>query len=213
VRADADPTLFKRMPEQRVLTLLASLGVIEKADPHLYFRGRTAGRPGLRPSSDLALGLRQVFDTRTAKPVAAVSAPSLTVLHYDSYCSEEFVRKWTVLLESGSGMKQNGHRALVAGAVSALRSLDLSETARAAWFDRLFERVALDDVETLTRLRLLDEIDPDARMRSDVQVPDEDVAQLRALLERVREGVPKGPFHPRSGKQRSKYLAQLKLGI
>jgi hypothetical protein len=213
LRPESDPTLFKPMPDQDVLTLLASLGLIRKADARFYFRGHRAGRPGVRPSPDLVLGTHNVTDAGTSAHVAAVEVPGLTLLHYVSYSSDEFVRKWTANLDSGADLEQNDHRALLAGAVSALLSLDLTEEARATWFDRLFERVALDDVDTLSRLRLLVEVDPDARVRPAPRVQPEDVAQLRTLLDRVHD-VPKRQFHPRSGSGRAaKTVEKLRRGI
>jgi hypothetical protein len=213
LRPGADPTLFKRVPDQEVLTLLAALGVIRKARLHFYFRGNSAGGPGLRPSRGLALDTRHVIDTRTSEPVATVQVPGLTLLSYESYSSQEFVRTWTERLDSGRGLQQSGSRKQLARSVSALLSLDLTEASRAAWFDRLFERVALDDVDTLSRLRLLVDVDPDAVVRPDVHAPTEDVAQLRALLDRVHD-VPKKQFHPRAVKKRAaKTVAELRRGI
>ena len=208
-----DPTLFKRLLTDDELTLLSQLGVIPRANPRAYFRGHTSGRPGLRPSPDLALSPQHVVDTRTGDRLAAVEDPGLTVLHYESPDSQEFVRKWTALLDSGGGTKQYGKRELVARAVGALLALDLTAADRTTWFETLFERCAVDDVETLTRLRLLVEVDPDVAVQSAPPVPAVDVAQLRTLLDRAYE-VPKKQFRPRAVNRRAtKTLSRLRRGI
>ena len=117
---EGDPTLFKRLLTDDELTLLSQLGVIPRATPRAYFRGHTSGRPGLRPSPDLALSSQHVVDTRTGDRLAAVEDPGLTVLHYESPDSQEFVRKWTALLDSGGGTKQYGKRQLVADSLTTV---------------------------------------------------------------------------------------------
>jgi hypothetical protein len=197
LRPAGDPTLFKRMLSQDELTLLAVLGTIPAAKGRSYFRGHVTGKPGLRPSPGLALGLHHIVDTATGDRLPLVSDPGLTVLHYESHDGQEFVRKWLALLGSGGSVKQHRTREPLARSVSALMALDLSDAERAAWLEKLFERCALDDVDTLTRLRLLVEVDPDARVRSGPPAPPDAVRQLRALLERAY-GVPKKQFHPRA---------------
>ncbi len=213
LRPDGDPTLFKQVPDEHVLTLLASLGVIREAKERAYFRGPTTGKPGVRPADDLVLGLHHVLDLGTGERVPAVEDPALTFLHYESVSSQEFARKWSALVTSGGEAGKVSGRPLIAGAVSAMLSLDVSDDVRARWFDRLFERVALDDVETLARLRLLVEIDPDAGDRPATTTTAHDVAQLRTLLDRAHD-VPKQQFRPRAANsQAPKTLARLRRGV
>jgi hypothetical protein len=207
LRPTRSPTLFKQVPDQDVLTLLASLGVIAEAKERAYLRASTAPTPGLRPSADLTLGLHHVLEVGTGERVSAVTDPGLRVLRYDSVDPHAFARKWT-----GAGSAPGG-TPLLAEAVSALLALDLTDEARARWSDRLFERFALDDVETLTRLGLLVEIDPDVEVRPAAPVASADVAQLRTLLDRAHE-VPKLQFRPRATNGRApKTLARLRRGV
>ena len=213
MRPERDPTLFKRLLDGDELTLLAVLGVIPQATARSYFRGHVSGKPGLRPSADLALGLHHVIDLGTGERVEAVTDPGLTVLHYESYSGKEFVRKWMALLASGGDVKQHGAREPLARSIRALLSLDLDEAGRAAWLERLFERCALDDVDTLSRLHLLVEIEPDARVRASEPDAAAGIAQLGALLERAHP-VPKKQFRPRATNARTgKVLAGLRRGI
>ncbi len=215
LRPDRDPTLFKRKLTQDELALLTMLGSIPEAKGRSYFRGHITGKPGLRPSANLALGVHHIVDTTTGDRLPLVGDPGLTVLHYESHNGAEFVRKWMALLGSGGGVKQHKNRAPLARSVSALMALDLAEAERAAWLEKLFERSALDDVDTLSRLGLLVELDPDLRVRSGEPAPPDAVRQLRGLLDRAYD-VPKKQFHPRARareRRAAKTVADLQRGI
>ena len=68
-------------------------------------------------------------------------------------------------------------------------------TAAIAAVEALYEEWGADDVETLSRLGLLVEIDPDAWRRTAPPPAPDDVAALRTLLDRAY-GVPKLGFRP-----------------
>ncbi|HEX3929489.1 MAG TPA: glycosyltransferase family 2 protein [Nocardioides sp.] len=208
----ADPTLFKRLLSADELQLLHALGVIAEPKQRSYFRGHMSGKPGLRPSADLALGVHHVVDTGTGDRVDTVKDPGLRVLHYESHDGEEFVRKWTALLSSGLDVAQHKKRAPVAASVAALLSLGLPEEQTASLLEELYERTALDDVESLTRLGLLVEVHPDEGPRRP-RPPDDEVAQLRELLRRAAD-VNKRMFKPRARNQRAPALiAKLQRGL
>ncbi len=194
---DGDPTSFKRRLSQDELQLLHVLGVIAEPKARVYFRGHVTGKPGLRPAPDLALGVHHVVDTVTGEQVEPFTDPTLTLLHYESPSGEEFVRKWKALLSSGADLRQRGNRGPLAGSISALLALDLPEHETAAFLEELYRRCALDDVETLQRLGLLVEVDPDADTRTAARPPADEVAQLRALLDLARD-VPKRVFRPKA---------------
>jgi hypothetical protein len=192
---DRDPTLFKRRLDQDELHLLHVLGVIAEPRGRSYFRGHISGKPGLRPSRDLALGVHHVIDTFTGDRVEAHTDPGLGLLHYESHNGDEFVRKWMALLSSGEDVRQHKKREPLARSISAVLALGLPEAETAAFLERLYERCALDDVETLSRLGFLVEVDPDAGERA-AQPPEEERRQLRALLEGAYDA-PKRVFRPR----------------
>jgi hypothetical protein len=192
---DGDPTLFKRRLDQDELQLLHELGVIAEPKERSYFRGHISGKPGLRPSHDLALGVHHVIDTTTGDRVDAHTDPGLSLLHYESHNGDEFVRKWIALLSSGEDVRQHRNRAPLARSISAILALGLSEAETAAFLERLYERSALDDLETLSRLGLLVEVDPDLGERAP-RPPEEARRQVRALLDGAYD-VPKRVFRPR----------------
>ena len=162
-------------------------------------RGHVSGKPGLRPSPDLALGLHHIVDIATGERLEAVVDAGLTVLHYESYSGQEFVRKWMALLSSGSGVKQHGARA--AGPLH--RRSDGPGPGRAVWLERLFGRyAALDDVDSLSRLRLLVEIHPRPAGPGRVSDARGCPRTARALLDRAYP-VPKKQFRPRATNPRT----------
>jgi hypothetical protein len=207
-----DPTLFKRLLSRDELKLLHVLGLIEEPRQRAYFRGHMSGKPGVRPSPDLALGVHHVVSTESAQRVDTLKDPGLRLLHYESHNGDEFVRKWMALLSSGVDVAQHKKRAPVAASIAALLSLGLPEDQTAGLLEELYTRTALDDVETLTRLRLLVEVHPDEGERRP-RPPERDVAQLRELLRRAADA-PKRAFKPRAQNRRAPALiAKLQRGL
>ena len=192
----ADPTQFKRLLNDDELELLHVLGVIAEPRERAYFRGHVTGKPGVRPSSDRALGVHHVIDTTNGERVAAHTDPGLTLLHYESPNGQEFVRKWLALLSSGPDVSQHRARAPLARAISTVLTLGLPPEETSAVLERLYERCALDEVETLARLGFLVEADPDAGTRAP-RPPDSAIAQLRVLLQGAADA-PKRVFRPRA---------------
>jgi len=196
LRPEGDPTLFKRLLSDDELHLLHVLGVIDKPVQRAYFRGHMTGKPGIRPSADLALGVHHAIDTTTGERVRSVTDPGLRLLHYESYSGAEFVRKWIAMLSSGDDVSRHKNRAPVAQAVAAVLALGLPEAETAELLEDLYVRTALDDVDTLSRLRLLVEIHPDDGERRP-RPPESELGQLRALLASAYDA-PKGVFRPRA---------------
>lgn len=206
-----DPTSFKRRLGPDELQLLTLLGAIAEPSNAVYFRGHRFGKPGVRPTLDLAIGVHHVID-RDGAQVEPAQAPGLRLLHYESFSGDEFVRKWMALLGSGGHVGQRGHRATVAGSIRTLLGLGLGEDDTRAFLYRLYERLCEDDVELYDRLGLLVEVDPDAARR-EVESSDEGVAQLRALLQRARD-VPKRAFLPKAlSPEADAIVARLHSGV
>lgn len=214
LRPTGDPTLFKRMLTSDELELLVALGRITEPRNRAYFRGHVAGKPGVRPSPELALGVHHVIDTTSGERVELDDDPGLTLLHYESHNEKEFVRKWRALLGSGGEVGQRPDRRRLAGLVRDVLSLDLEESERTARLEELFERCALDDVETLSGLGLLVEIDPDAGAYTQAPASPAELGQLRALLDKAYD-VPKQRFRPQSPepKRAARSIAALQRGI
>ena len=207
-----DPTLFKRLLNDDELQLLYALGVIAQPRQRSYFRGHMCGKPGLRPTPDLALAVHHVIDMRTGERVESAKDLGLAMLHYESHDGDEFVRKWLALLSSGRRVQQHRQRAPLAAAIEALLALGLPEAETATFLEQLFVRTRLDDIETLSRLRLLVEVDPDAGERRQ-RPPEQEIEQLRELLRRAYD-TPKRPFQPRMQSARTaKLIARVQKGL
>jgi hypothetical protein len=213
LHATEDPRLFKRRLDEDELQLLHTLGVIAQPRPRHYFRGHMGGKPGLRPSRDLALSVHYVIDVASGERIESLVDPAIGVmLHYESHNGDEFVRKWLALLDSGQRVQQHKRRAPLAGAVAALLGLGLSEEETRYFLEQLFVRTRLDDVETLSRLGLLVEVDPDSGVRRP-RPPEADIAQLRELLSRAYDA-PKQVFRPRKqGPRTANVVARLQSGL
>jgi hypothetical protein len=193
--AHADPTLFKRRLTADELVLLTLLGVVPEAKMRAYFRGHASGKPGLRPAKGYALGVHHVVDTATAERVPGTTDAGLTMLHYESHNGHEFVRKWRALLGSGSdNISQTGRRSSLARSISTVLDLSLSESESTALLEEIYRRSALDDVDTLSRLGMLVEVDPDSWPGRPAR-DERGVRQLRTILDRAY-GVPKTQFNP-----------------
>ena len=151
---DDEVTLFKRLLTPEELNLLHLLGMLQHPDNDAYFRGHTAGKAGLRLTSEAWLEIHRVVDGSRA-PVAAHRASWLQVLHYESHTLEEFVRKWTNHTTSGHRLVARTERRRLASAMTA-QGWETWPTEVAHQVRRdLFAATALDDRDGLERLGLL----------------------------------------------------------
>jgi hypothetical protein len=188
---DGDPTWFKRMLDADDLTLLKTLGVIDRPSNGAYFHGHVEGKSGLRPTTDLWLALHHVVDA-DKNELQAVSDPSaLRLLHYESYSGEDFVRKWTSILAAGPKPSFRPGREPTAIALQTLMAKGLSPEQAEPYLMRIFERTTEDDFDTLRDLGLLEHVDPRAGSHRPAALPDDSLASLLAGV----AGEPKRPFH------------------
>jgi Glycosyl transferase family 2 len=194
MHADSDPVLFKRLLSKDELVLLSTLGVVAKSTNRTYFRGHVAGKLAVRPSKHLALTIHKAVTAEQEK-VPVLRDGRQHVLHYESPNGDEFVRKWVALLTSGDAVRQVGPRAPMARALAALLRLGLGEGETAHFVRVIYERHAVDDVETLDRLGFLVRTDADAPMPAREPFQESAKQELRALVDRLRRES-KRPFRP-----------------
>lgn len=208
---DPDPStavLFKRRLKKADLELLVQRGVIDRPRNDHYFHGHVNGKIGLRPSLDIWLGIHRAMNAKRDS-VEAYEASWLRLLHYESPSGPEFVRKWRNLLNSGTRAAVRTPRGPVEQSLRA--SLERGD-ADSDDLRRIFEESTADDVNTLLRLGLLEEMHPlslghipeeysakgellhllEALTPEDKRVfePGRDEAEVRTVLERgvVRAG-------------------------
>ena len=191
---DADPTWFKRLLGKDDLTLLQTLGVIDRPANGALFHGHVDGKSGIRPTLDLWLTLHQGVDAEGTE-LERWSHESLSVLHYESFSGEDFVRKWTSILAAGPRANFRPAREPTAVALQTLLGKGLEEERLAAYLMRIFERTTEDDFETLHDLGLLVRVDPREGTHVPAPLPPGGREQLDEVLTRLT-GAPKRPFHP-----------------
>jgi hypothetical protein len=187
---DGDPTWFKRLLEADDLTLLKTLGVLDRPANGALFHGHVEGKSGVRPTTDLWLTLHHVVDA-DKNEVPVFTSPDLRMLHYESYSGEDFVRKWTAILAAGPMAAFRPAREPTAIALQTLIAKGLSPEAAEPYLMRIFERTTEDDFDTLRDLGLLEQVDPRSGTHQPAPLPD---ASLADLLAAVRPE-PKRPFH------------------
>jgi Glycosyl transferase family 2 len=205
-----DPTLFKRLLDQDDLTLLQTLGVIDRAHNGAYFHGHVDGKSGVRPTLDLWLTLHHVVDAaKDEQP--PWEHPGLRLLHYESFSGEDFVRKWTSILAAGPTVNFRPAREPTAIALRTLIAKGLSAEQARPYLMRIFERTTQDDLTTLRDLGLLDEIDATAGGHRPQPFPEGDAAQLTAALDALATA-PKRGFHPGRPADDVRRLLDARLG-
>ena len=151
-RGPTDPTLFKRLLDEDDLTLLHTLGVIDRAHNGAYFHGHVDGKAGMRPTLDLWLTLHHVVDADKNEQ-EPWEHPGLRLLHYESFSGEDFVRKWTALLDGGPSVNFRPGREPTAVALRTLIGKGLTAEQARPYLMRIFERTTEDDLDHAARSR------------------------------------------------------------
>jgi hypothetical protein len=206
-RSDTDDdTWFKTLLDPPELTLLKVLGVIDQAKNGSYFRGHVEGKTGLRPGSDLWLTLHRAVDENGDVPEPHRD-PRLRVLHYESASEDEFVRKWTSLLQAGPMASFRPAREPTAVALQALLARGLAPDEARPLLMRIYERTSQDDVETLSALRLLERVDPETSLHTPERLPDDARDRIVGMLGRAAER-DKRVFHPGSSQAKLRSAVQ-----
>ena len=188
---DGDPTWFKRLLEADDLTLLKTLGVIERPANGAYFHGHVEGKSGLRPTTDLWLALHHVVDAdknevdAVHRPGGAADAALRVVLGRGLRPQVDLDPRRRAEAELPTGPR--AHRV----ALQTLIAKGLSPEQAQPYLMRIFERTTEDDFDTLRDLGLLEHVDARAGGHTPAPAPD---GSLATLLDGVRRE-PKRPFH------------------
>lgn len=190
----ADPTVFKRLLDSDDLTLLTTLGVIDRPHNGAYFHGHVNGKSGVRPSLVLWLTLHHVVDAEKAEQ-KPWEHPGLGLLHYESFNGQEFVRKWTSILAAGPTANFRPAREPTAVALRTLIGKGLTAEQARPYLMRIFERTTQDDLITLRDLKLLEEVDPRAGTHRPESLSGETAGALEDAFAALADA-PKRVFHP-----------------
>jgi hypothetical protein len=196
---DEEPTWFKTVLGDDDLALLHTLGVIDRPINGSYFHGHVEGKSGIRPGVAGWLTLHRATDAKR-EPLEVFRHEALRVLHYESYSGEDFVRKWTAMVASGSTASFRPARGNTAVALRALIGKNLGEEKARVYLMRLFERTTEDDFETLRDLGLLVEVDPRRGGHTPRAFPEGGQESMLAALDALR-AEPKRQFHPAQARE------------
>lgn len=175
------PQRYKRQLDTEELKMLVLLGALTKPAMGRYFRGHRR-KIGVRPDRRLRLFLHDVENIRGRKVPMHRDSSALRVLHDESPTVDEFIRKWSAHVDGGgfhvSRQRKtirrifqalNGHRAAAPDEVRAVQ-------------ERLYERVALDDVELLSALGFLEVPDPQLHTHAPRPFSSRDHERMQAML-------------------------------
>jgi hypothetical protein len=190
LEAGERPTLFKRLLDDAELNLLAVLGTIDEPTNQDYFHGHVMGKSGVRPGSGLGLTLHDAVTPDGSRPEPHRD-PRLRLLHYDAPSGDEFIRKWTALAHAGHA-RYRPSRAPAARALKTLISREMPDDVREKYLRRIYELTVLDDVDQLTELGLLEEVDPLRAGSTPRDLPVGGAADLARRVEDLRTGTKRG---------------------
>ncbi|MGN6250612.1 MAG: glycosyltransferase family 2 protein [Marmoricola sp.] len=182
---DAPPTWFKPLLEEPELDLLVALGIIAEPTNSLWFRSHIAGKVGIRPQRDVRLGIHKATDPRGNR-LPLFQDPGLTMLHFESYSGEEFVRKWRAMIGSGPKVHFGPYRMRLANAVKAILERPLEPEVAERYLTEIYRRHMEDPFETLRDLGLVVERDPLRGGHVPEPLMPERRAQLAAAVETYR---------------------------
>ncbi len=191
-RWDAVPDLFKRELTGAELDRLRTRGLIAEADNRAYFHGHLQGKAGARPGAPVWLTLHRAV-SESGAVVEGLSHPDLEVFHFESYSGEEFVRKWTAILDSGPRVAHRPGRAEFAREIAAVVRSTEPEDVRRGRFMELYRAHIEDDVAALTEAGVLLQVDVTQPVASPAAVDGSVITALRDSIEAMR-GRPKDEF-------------------
>ena len=181
------PTRFKRLLDDETLNLLTVLGALDEPTNQAYFHGHLMGKSGIRPRSRLGLTLHDAVGRDDGRQVAGHADEHFAVLHYDAVSGTEFIRKWSALARAGHA-RYRPTRAPMARALKTLVSRDLPEKVRERYLRRIYELTTQDDVDLLSDLGVLTEVDPLAGRHTPRTLPAADRQALADRVAAMREG-------------------------
>lgn len=173
--------LFKTLLEPADLNLLQVLGAIDEPTNQAYFHGHLMGKSGIRVDSPLSLTVHDAVQPDGRRAPGEIHE-GLTVLHYDAPTEDEFVRKWTALATAGPARYRQDRQA-TARALRTLIGRELADEVRAKYLRQIYATYIADDVDLLSELNFLTELDPLAGAHSPTSL---DAEQKAALDEKVR---------------------------
>lgn len=184
-RPDGDVAEFKRIPSEAELLALNGLGAIHEATNEAYYRGHMAGKSAVRPDLGVRIGVHVPHDPHDNRiPVEVL--PECYLLHYESYCLEDFVERWRSfdLKKARRSNHRDSRKRLGIAAYAITNHPTMDDRTKDRYLRRLFERKVADDVTTLRRLGLIIEVPAGGHQPR--PLPQDETKALKALLTALR---------------------------
>jgi hypothetical protein len=185
-------THFKQLLDYEQLCLLHAVGVIDAPTNRSLFNGHVAGKVGVRPSPHVVVEIHTARDG-DGNELETAHIEGLHVLHFESWCEAEFVRKWEAHLGSG-GANFRAEKDRLRGAVEAIATnAELDDAGRRRYLAEVYTRLVEDDFDRLVELGFAVTVDAARHRHTPVPFTAEESAGLAWLLGRL-VAVDKGRF-------------------
>ncbi|WP_402466764.1 glycosyltransferase family 2 protein [Isoptericola aurantiacus] len=189
---------FKRLLDRDELRLLRLLGVLRKPTNRALFHGHVQGKVGIRPSLDLALSIHWAT-IGGGERILGTHDHSWYVLHRESVSEDDFMTKWSGMLDQPGNGTHRGFRAVVRSAVSALVTNEkLDDQERSLLLHQVYTEAVADPVGALERLGYLERPDPGRHRHTPRPPSGRQLRETEALLD-VLLAAPKRSFLPTAG--------------
>lgn len=175
-----EPRLFKEIPNQKELYALAGLGVISSPELDSYFRGHYLGKSGVRPNPNVRFRVHSVYE-RPNTPIETAKPPNMRLLHYASWCLDDFIDRWRDFLPEDADGRPFRSKHLGTAFHTLRNHPALGRLERRRLVGGLFDRYIADDIPTLRDFGLL----VPNPLRSGVEprrLPREEVQRLERAL-------------------------------
>jgi hypothetical protein len=189
-------THFKQQLDYEQLCLLHAVGVIDAPSNRALFNGHVAGKVAVRPSPYVVVEIHSARDG-DGNQLETADVEGLHVLHYESWCEAEFVRKWETHLGSG-GANFRTEKDRLRGAVEAIvTNAALDEVGRRRYLSEIYARLVEDDFDRLVELGFAVTVDPARHRHTPGPLSAEESDGLAWLVHRLRTA-DKGRFAGRA---------------
>ncbi|MCL2543979.1 MAG: glycosyltransferase family 2 protein [Nocardioidaceae bacterium] len=181
------PAYFKRLASTTQLRAMAAYGAIDEPTLDAYYRGHVAGKTAIRPHLSHRVGVHAAYDEAGAK-IEPAQAGDAQLLHYESWCLEDFVDRWRDFEPRKAKRSNHRERRKLIGlaAYSIANHPDLDDKTRQRYLEQLYDDNVADDLRALEWFGLLVP-SPVGEPAAPRRIEQPQLEEMRALLRAMRE--------------------------